>query len=179
MENIYFDNAATTKLDEEVLNEMIPYLKNNYGNASSIYKLGRESKKAVEESREKIAEILNCEANEIYFTAGGSESDNTVIKGIARANRKRGNHIITSKIEHPAVLETCKQLEKEGFEVTYLSVNENGIVDLEELKKSIKESTILISIMFANYLIENLVEIVNRLREMSPLWEKFIKEENK
>lgn len=129
---------------------MIPYLKNNYGNASSIYKLGRESKKAVEESREKIAEILNCEANEIYFTAGGSESDNTVIKGIARANRKRGNHIITSKIEHPAVLETCKQLEKEGFEVTYLSVNENGIVDLEELKKSIKESTILISIMFAN-----------------------------
>lgn len=150
MENIYFDNAATTKLDEEVLNEMIPYLKNNYGNASSIYKLGRESKKAVEESREKIAEILNCEANEIYFTAGGSESDNTVIKGIARANRKRGNHIITSKIEHPAVLETCKQLEKEGFEVTYLSVNENGIVDLEELKKSIKESTILISIMFAN-----------------------------
>lgn len=150
MENIYFDNAATTKLDEEVLQEMIPYLKENYGNASSIYKLGRESRKAVEESREKIARILNCKSNEIYFTAGGSESDNTAIKGIARANKKKGNHIITSKIEHPAVLETCKQLEKEGFEVSYISVDENGIINLEELKKTIKPATVLITIMFAN-----------------------------
>lgn len=150
MENIYFDNAATTKLDEEVLQEMIPYLKENYGNASSIYKLGRESRKAVEESREKIARILNCKSNEIYFTAGGSESDNTAIKGIARANKKKGNHIITSKIEHPAILETCKQLEKEGFEVSYISVDENGIINLEELKKTIKPATVLITIMFAN-----------------------------
>ena len=150
MENIYFDNAATTKLDGEVLQEMIPYLKENYGNASSIYKLGRESRKAVEESREKIAKVLNCKTNEIYFTAGGSESDNTAIKGIARANKNKGNHIITSKIEHPAVLETCKQLEKEGFEISYISVDENGIINLEELKNSIKPTTILITVMFAN-----------------------------
>ena len=129
---------------------MLPYLKDNYGNPSSIYKLGREARKAIEDSREKIAKVLNCKANEIYFTAGGSESDNTAIKGIAKANKKRGNHIITSKIEHPAVLETCKQLEKEGFEITYISVDEKGIVDLEELKKSIKPTTILITIMFAN-----------------------------
>lgn len=150
MKNIYFDNAATTKLDDEVLKEMLPYLKDNYGNPSSIYKLGREARKAIEDSREKIAKVLNCKANEIYFTAGGSESDNTAIKGIAKANKKRGNHIITSKIEHPAVLETCKQLEKERFEITYISVDEKGIVDLEELKKSIKPTTILITIMFAN-----------------------------
>ncbi len=150
MKNIYFDSAATTKLDDEVLKEMLPYLKDNYGNPSSIYKLGREARKAIEDSREKIAKVLNCKANEIYFTAGGSESDNTAIKGIAKANKKRGNHIITSKIEHPAVLETCKQLEKEGFEITYISVDEKGIVDLEELKKSIKPTTILITIMFAN-----------------------------
>ena len=150
MKSIYLDNAATTKLDEEVLQEMMPYLKENYGNASSIYKLGRESRKAVEDSREKIARVLNCKPNEIYFTAGGSESDNTAIKGIARANKKKGNHIITSKIEHPAVLEACKQLEKEGFEVSYISVNENGIINLEELKNSIKPTTILITIMFAN-----------------------------
>ena len=150
MENLYFDNAATTKIDNKVLKEMIPYLKDNYGNASSIYKLGREAKKAVEEAREKIAKIFNCKSNEIYFTAGGSESDNTAIKGIARANRKKGNHIITSKIEHPAVLDTVKELEKEGFEVSYISVNEYGIVSLEELKKAIKPTTILITIMFAN-----------------------------
>ena len=150
MKNIYFDNAATTKLDDEVLQEMIPYLKENYGNASSIYKLGRESRKAVEDSREKIAKVLNCKPNEIYFTAGGSESDNTAIKGIARANKAKGNHIITSKIEHPAVLETCKDLEKEGFEVSYISVDENGILNLEELKQAIKPETVLITIMFAN-----------------------------
>lgn len=150
MKSIYFDNAATTRLDDEVLQEMLPYLKENYGNASSIYKLGRESRKAVEESRERIAKVLNCKPNEIYFTAGGSESDNTAIKGIAKVNKKKANHIITSKIEHPAVLETCKQLEKEGFEITYISVDKNGVVDLKELKKSIKPTTILITIMFAN-----------------------------
>lgn len=150
MENVYFDNSATTALDEEVLKRMMPYLTKQYGNASSIYKLGRESKKAIEESREKVAKILNCEPNEIYFTSGGSESDNTAIKGIAYNYKDKGNHIITSKIEHPAVLETCKQLENDGFEVTYLNVDENGIINLEELKEAIKPETILISIMFAN-----------------------------
>lgn len=150
MKDIYFDNAATTKLDEEVLEEMMPYLKESYGNASSIYRLGRESRKAVESAREKIANILNCKPTEIYFTAGGSESDNTIVKGIAHSYKKKGNHIITSKIEHPAILETCKQLEKEGFEISYVSVNENGIINLEELKSMIKPTTILITIMFAN-----------------------------
>ena len=150
MEIVYLDNSATTKTDENVIKEMLPYLTENYGNASSIYKLGRESKKAIEESREKIAKVLNCKPSEIYFTAGGSESDNTAIKGIARANKNKGNHIITSKIEHPAVLESCKELEKEGFEVSYISVDKNGILDLNELKKSIKKETVLITVMFAN-----------------------------
>lgn len=131
MENIYFDNATTTKLDEKVLDAMLPYLKENYGNASSIYKLGREARKAIEETREKVAKILNCKPSEVYFTAGGSESDNTAIKGIAHSYKNRGNHIITSKIEHPAVLESCKELENEGFEVTYISVDENGIINLD------------------------------------------------
>ena len=150
MENVYFDNAATTRLDEEVLKEMMPYLTNKYGNASSIYKLGRESRKAVEDAREKIAKAINAEPEEIYFTAGGSESDNTILRGIAYSYKEKGNHIITSKIEHPAILETCKQLEKEGFEISYIGVDKNGIINLEELENSIKENTILISIMFAN-----------------------------
>ena len=119
MNYIYFDNAATTKLDDEVFKEMMPYFINEYGNASSIYKLGRNSRNAVETAREKIAEAINAEPREIYFTSGGTESDNTAIRGIAYNYKKKGNHIITSKIEHPAVLQTCKQLEKEGFEVTY------------------------------------------------------------
>jgi len=150
MDNVYFDNSATTKLDEEVLKEMMPYLTEQYGNASSIYKIGRNSKKAIEEVREKVAKILNCEPNEIYFTAGGTESDNTAIRGIAYSYKERGNHIITSKIEHPAVLETCKQLEREGFEVTYLDVDSNGLIDTNQLLNSIKETTILITIMYAN-----------------------------
>ena len=150
MENIYFDNSATTKLDEDVFKKMMPYFCTEYGNASSIYKIGRESRKAVEDAREKVAKVLNCKPNEIYFTSGGSESDNTAIRGIAYAYKNKGNHIITSKIEHPAVLETCKQLEKEGFEVTYLDVDSEGFVRLDELKKAIKKETILISIMFAN-----------------------------
>lgn len=150
MENIYFDNSATTKLDQSVLEEMIPYLKDEYGNASSIYKIGRNNRCAIENAREKVAKIINAEPQEIFFTSGGTESDNTAIRGIVYANRKKGNHIITSKIEHPAILETCKQLEKEGFEVTYVNVDENGILKLDELKKSIKNTTILISIMFAN-----------------------------
>lgn len=150
MNTIYLDNNATTKTDEEVVKAMMPYLLDNYGNPSSIYKIGRENKKVVEDSREKIAKILNCGPNEIYFTSGGSESDNTAIRGIAYSYKNKGNHIITSKIEHPAVLETCKQLEKERFEVSYIGTDKNGIVDLEELKKEIKQTTTLITIMFAN-----------------------------
>ena len=150
MDTIYLDNNATTKTDEEVVKAMMPYLLENYGNPSSIYKIGRENRKAIEEARETVAQILNCEPNEIYFTSGGSESDNMAIRGIAYSYIKKGNHIITSKIEHPAVLETCKQLEKEGFEATYIGVNENGIIDLEELKKAIKPTTTLITIMYAN-----------------------------
>lgn len=150
MKNIYFDNSATTKLDEEVLKEMMPYLTEDYGNASSIYRLGRESRKAIEEAREKIAKAINSEPNEIYFTSGGSEADNTIIRGVAYQYKNKGNHIITSQIEHPAVLETCKQLEKEGFEVSYIGVDEKGRVKLEELQNAIKPETILITIMFTN-----------------------------
>lgn len=150
MRNVYFDNSATTKLDELVLKEMMPYFTNEYGNASSIYKIGRNTRCAIEDAREKVAKAINAEPQEIYFTSGGTESDNTAIRGIAYSNKNKGNHIITSKIEHPAVLETCKQLEKEGFEVTYVNVDENGILKLDELKNSIKNTTTLISIMFAN-----------------------------
>lgn len=146
----YFDHAATTKMSKEVLDAMMPYLTDYYGNASSVYSIGRKSREAVEAAREKVAAAIGAKAKEIYFTAGGSESDNTIIKGVAKAKKSKGNHIITSKIEHPAVLETCKQLEKEGFEVTYLDVDSRGVVDLEQLKASIKPETILISIMFAN-----------------------------
>lgn len=146
----YFDNAATTSLSKEVLDEMLPYLKDNYGNASAIYSIGRDAKKAVEDSRKKVANAINANEKEIYFTASGSEADNTAIRGIAYAYKNKGNHIITSKIEHPAVLNTCKKLEKEGFEVTYVGVDKNGIIDLEELKNSIEDTTTIISIMFAN-----------------------------
>lgn len=162
MKETYLDNSATTRLDETVLNEMLPYLKEYYGNASSIYSLGRESKKAIEDAREKIAKVLNCRADEIYFTSGGSESDNTAIKGIARANKNKGKHIITSKIEHLAVLDTCRELEKDGFEVTYLNVDSKGKIDIQELKNLIREDTILISIMYANNeigTIQNISEI--------------------
>lgn len=147
---IYMDNAATTQLKKEVLDEMLPYFNEKYGNPSSIYTLGGQSKNAVEISREKIAKSLNAKPNEIFFTAGGSESDNWALKGIAFANRNKGNHIITTKIEHHAVLHTCEYLEKQGFEVTYLDVDKYGMINLEQLKNSITDNTILISIIFAN-----------------------------
>ena len=150
METIYFDNAATTKIKTEVLNEMMPYLSMEYGNASSLYSIGRRAKRAIENARKQVATLLNCNSNEIYFTASGSESDNMAIKGFAYDNRTQGNHIITSKIEHPAVLETCKNLEKQGFEVSFINVDESGRINLEELKNEIRPTTILISVMFAN-----------------------------
>lgn len=146
----YFDHSATTYVKEEVLKEMMPYFRVEYGNPSAMYSLGRSAKKVKEKARGKVASAINCKPKEIYFTSCGSESDNLAIKGIAYANRYKGNHIITSKIEHPAVLNTCKTLEKEGYKVTYLNVDKNGIINLEELRNSITNNTILITIMFAN-----------------------------
>lgn len=150
MNNIYLDNGATTKVKTEVLNEMMPYLTTEYGNPSSLYSIGRKAKKAIEKSRRQVAELINCNPHEIYFTGSGSESDNTALKGFAYANRERGNHIITSKIEHHAILETCETLEKQGFEVSYINVDKDGVLKIEELRNAIKPSTILISVMTAN-----------------------------
>ena len=147
---IYMDNSATTPVKKEVLDEMIPYFTQKYGNPSSIYSLGSDSKVAVEKAREQVAKALGADKKEIFFTAGGSESDNWAIKGYALKNKNKGNHIITSNVEHHAVLHTCEYLEKNGFEVTYLNVDEFGMIKLEELEAAITDKTILISIMFAN-----------------------------
>ena len=147
---IYLDNAATTKVADSVVDAMLPYFKEYYGNASSIYQLGAKSKEALDESREYIAGTLGAKTNEIYFTAGGSESDNWAIKATADAYARKGKHIITSAIEHHAVLHTCEYLEKHGYEVTYVGVDENGVIKLDELKAAIRPDTILISVMFAN-----------------------------
>lgn len=165
MEIKYFDNAATTRVKDEVINEMIPYFGIEFGNPSSMYSIGRSAKRAIEEARIRTAELINCNPNEIYFTGCGSESDNTAIKGIAHSNKNRGNHIITSKIEHHAILNSCKTLEQEGFNVTYINVNKEGIVDLEELKNAINEHTILISIMFAN----NEIGTIQPIEEISKI----------
>ncbi len=150
MDIIYLDNSATTKIKTEVLNEMMPYLTTEYGNASSLYSVGRKAKRAIEKARGQVAELINCNQHEIYFTGSGSESDNTALKGFAYANKEKGNHIITSKIEHHAILETCETLERQGFEVSYINVDENGVIKIEELENAIRPSTILISVMTAN-----------------------------
>jgi len=147
---VYMDYAATTYTRPEVLEDMIPYFTEFYGNPSSIYSISRETKKAIDKARNRIAKAINADPAEIYFTGGGSEADNWAIKGIALANKNKGNHIITTKIEHHAVLHTCEYLEKQGFEVTYLDVDEEGSIRLEELKNAIKPSTILVTIMTAN-----------------------------
>ena len=147
---IYLDNAATTQMRKEVLDEMVPYFIENYGNASSIYSIGRKNKAVLDEKRAQIADILGAKNREIYFTSGGSESDNWAIKGVALGNSHKGNHIITTKIEHHAVLHTCQYLEKHGFEVTYLPVDENGLISLKDLEEAIRPTTILITVMFAN-----------------------------
>ncbi|MGN1271017.1 MAG: cysteine desulfurase NifS [Clostridia bacterium] len=146
----YFDHAATTPVKEEVLKEMLPYFNIEFGNPSSMYTIGRRAKRALEEARTRVARAIGSKNKEIYFTSGGSESDNIAIKGVAFANREKGNHIITTKIEHPAILNTCKTLEKQGFTVTYLNVDKDGLINLRELEESITNKTILISIMFAN-----------------------------
>ncbi|MBM6828068.1 cysteine desulfurase NifS [Anaerotignum lactatifermentans] len=147
---IYMDNAATTPVREEVLAEVLPYFREHYGNASSVYAIAKESKKAMEQARKQVADAIGAKPEEIYFTAGGSESDNMALRGVAEAMSSKGNHIITTKIEHHAILHTCQYLEKHGFEVTYLDVDEMGKVRMEELEKAIRPETILISVMFAN-----------------------------
>ncbi|MBO5487532.1 MAG: cysteine desulfurase NifS [Eubacterium sp.] len=147
---IYLDNAATTAVKPEVFEAMKPYFMENYANPSSVYSFAGKAKKAVDDAREQLAEVLNAKSSEIYFTAGGSEADNWAIKGAAEAYKGKGKHIITSKIEHHAVLHTCDWLERNGYEVTYLDVDGDGLISLDELEKAIRPDTILITIMFAN-----------------------------
>lgn len=147
---VYMDYSATTYTKPEVLEEMLPYFTEKFGNPSSIYTFGRSSKSAVEIARERVSKAIGAMKDEIYFTAGGSEADNWALKGAAFANRSKGNHIITTKIEHPALLNTCQYLQKQGFEITYLEVDEYGMISLDELEKAITDRTILISVMFAN-----------------------------
>ena len=162
---LYADHAATTYILPEVMEEMKPYFIEKFGNASSIYTLGIMSKEAIENARKKIACALGALPNEIYYTSGGSESDNLIIRGIAHAHRNKGNHIITTKVEHSAVINTCKDLEKEGYEVTYLDVDNTGKIDLDMLRRSITDKTILVSIMFAN----NEVGTIQPISEISKI----------
>ncbi|MCI5994337.1 MAG: cysteine desulfurase NifS [Blautia sp.] len=162
---IYLDNAATTKTAPEVVEAMLPYFTEYYGNPSSVYEFAGKSKKAVNESRETIAKALGAQTNEIYFTAGGSESDNWALKATAEAYESKGKHIITTKIEHHAILHTCEYLQKRGYEITYLDVDENGVVKMEELKKAIRPDTILISVMFAN----NEIGTIQPIREIGEI----------
>lgn len=162
---IYMDYAATTYTKPEVLDEMIPYYTQYFGNPSSIYSISRDTKKAIDLSRDRVAKALNADLGEIYFTGGGSEADNWAIKGIAFAHKKKGNHIITTKIEHHAILHACEYLEKHGFDVTYLSVDEYGLIDIEELKAAITDKTILVSVMFAN----NEIGTIQPIKEIGSL----------
>lgn len=170
-ERIYLDHAATTPLDPRVLDAMLPYLTEKFGNPNSIHAFGREARKAVDESREKIATLLGCRPAEIVFTSGGTESDNLAIRGVADAFRHKGNHIVTTAIEHHAVLHTCKALQERGFEVTYLPVDEHGMVAPEQVAEAVTERTILVTVMHANNeigTIEPIVEIVKAVKGKRP-----------
>ena len=147
---VYLDNAATTAVDERVLESMLPYMTETYGNASSLHCFGRDAAAAVDEARAKIASIFNAKPQEIYITSGGTESDNWALRGVAHANVKTGKHIITTAVEHPAVMQTCKQLEREGFEITYLPTGSDGRISLDDLEKAMRDDTVLVSVMFAN-----------------------------
>lgn len=162
----YFDNSATTRVKEEVLNEMLPFLSIEYGNPSSMYGIGRSAKRAIEEARKRVASLINCKPEEIYFTSCGSESDNTALKGIADKYNEKGKYIITSKIEHPAILHTAQNLERHGYNVTYVDVDKNGIINLEKLQNAINSETILISIMFANNEIGT-IEPIKKISEIA------------
>ncbi len=163
---VYLDHAATTYTDGEVLKEMLPYFSEIYGNPSSIHSFGREVKKQIDIARSRVAKAIGAQPEEIFFTAGGSESDNWAIRGITYANKNKGNHIITTKIEHHASLYTCESLEKEGYRVTYLNVDKYGMIDIEELKQAISDDTILISIMYANNEIGT-IQPVNEIGEIA------------
>ena len=165
---IYLDNAATTKTSEEVVAAMLPYFTEYYGNPSSVYEFASESKKAVSNARRTIAETLGAQENEIYFTAGGSEADNWALKATAEAYQSKGKHIITTKIEHHAILHTAEYLEKRGFEITYIGVDENGVVKVDELEKAIRPDTILISVMFAN----NEIGTIQPIKEIGEIAKK-------
>ena len=166
--SIYLDNSATTYTDPEVLAEMLPYFGQVYGNASSQHFFGRDALKAVDQARERVAKAIGCKPSEVYFTSGGTESDNWAIKGIAHAHADKGKHIITSVIEHPAVIKTCKALEKEGFEVTYLSVDNEGFISLQDLENAIRKDTVLITIMYAN----NEMGAIQPIREIGAIAKK-------
>lgn len=165
---IYLDNAATTPTRQEVVDAMLPYFTQSFGNPSSVYKIAQENRKAVDDARETIAKQLGARPNEIFFTSGGSESDNWALKGIAVSKKSKGNHIITSKIEHHAILHTCEFLEKQGFEITYLDVDEFGMVRPEDVEAAIKDTTILISIMYAN----NEIGTINPIKEIGAIAHK-------
>jgi len=170
-ERIYLDYAATTPLDPRVLEAMMPYMTEHFGNPNSIHSFGREARRAIDEAREKIAQLLNCQPSEIVFTSGGTESDNLALRGVAEAYRHKGNHIVTTAIEHHAVLRTCKALEDMGFFVTYLPVDEHGLVSPEQVAEAVNERTILVSIMHANNeigTIEPIAEIVRAVKEKRP-----------
>ena len=165
--NVYFDNAATTRLSDEVLEEMKPYLQEEYGNPSAMYSLGRKTKKAIETARERVAAAIGAEPEEIYFTSGGSESDNWAVKGIAEAYSSKGKHIITTAIEHKAILKSCKWLEDHGFEVSYVEPDSRGYIHLNSIRSLIRDDTILVSVMTANNEIGTLqpIEFIGKLCE--------------
>lgn len=166
---VYLDNSATTRMDKEVLDAMNPYFTSVYGNASSLHGFGREALEAVDDAREKLAELLNAQSNEIYITSGGTESDNWALRGAAAVYGKNAKHIITTAIEHPAMMETCAKLEKDGFEVTYVGVGKDGRVNIDDIKNAVRDDTFLISVMFAN----------NEMGAIQPIEEigKFCREE--
>ncbi len=170
---VYMDNAATTKLSPDVLNAMMPYLTDIYGNASSVHAFGREAREGVEHARNQVAAAINASPDEIFFTAGGTESDNMAIKGVAHKYVKKGKHIITTAIEHHAVLHTCEALEKEGYEVTYLPVDEDGLISVEQVRAAMRDDTLLVTVMFANNevgTIEPIAEIGALCRERNVLF---------
>ena len=168
MRQVYLDNSATTPIKGDVLKEMLPFLTENYGNASSLYTPGLIARRALDEAREKVATLINAKPNEVYFTGCGSESDNWVLKGVASALKNKGNHIITTVTEHPAMLRTCEYLEKNGYEVTYLGIDDQGRLKPEELEAAIKETTILVSIMMVN----NEIGTIHPIKELAAISKK-------
>jgi cysteine desulfurase len=163
MNSVYLDNSATTAMDQRVIDAMLPFFGEKYGNASSLHSFGHEAKVALENGREQVASFLGCRADEVYFTAGGTESDNIALQGVAYKLRSKGNHIITTEIEHPAVLETCEYLAQQGFEITYLPVNNQGLVSPDDLAAAMTEKTILVSVMHAN----NEIGTIQPIRELA------------